>query len=160
MRIYYRSNSLCGKKNGNGKKIPLLNRLLYSLCSTTDLQPFSLEEINSVFFNKHQSIGCSIDAPLKFVGWQSESQWYKLFKSNTIFLPMCISFSNGAESYNIVVINDEYELRIWPESHCTERTQEQWFSHEPIVHDTKLEQLKTSFYVLLDHIKKEDSYIS
>lgn len=156
MRIYYRTDSLCSRQSGNGKKIPFLSRCLYSLCTEEDLHPFSMADINSILFNKHQSIGCSIDAPLAVVGWQSESQWYELFGDEEIFLPKCIVFTNGDKSYSIVIVGDAYELRVWNDSHCKNRDKSQWFSHEPIVYDTELSMLKQSFTVLLGHIKRED----
>lgn len=158
MRIYYRKDLLCGKTNGNGEKLSLIRRRRYFLRSELELQPFSLEDINSILHNKHQSIGCSIDAPFKYVGWQSKSQWYELPKGPRAFLPKCIVFTVDNVSYCIVMIGDEYELRLWRDAGKAGRTETQWFSHEPIVDAVKLRELKTSFYVLLEHIRKEDEF--
>lgn len=158
MRIYYQNDSLCSEKDGNGNKLPFFKRCLHSLSGESDLQPFSMDDINSVLCNKHHSIGCSIKAPFKFVSWQSQSQWYELFKGENVFLPKCIVFSNGDVSYNIVIIGDNYELRVWADSTSGDRTREQWFSHEPIVYSEDLEKLIASFNILLAHIKKEDEF--
>nr|WP_086940834.1 hypothetical protein [Thaumasiovibrio occultus] len=157
MRVYYRSDRLCGKKNGNGKRIPFLKGVLYSLADEPDLQPFSMADIQSVLFNKHHSIGCSIKAPFKTVSWQSQSQWYEVEKGHKAFLPQCICFTDGLMSYSIVVIGDQYELRAWRDSHRFDRTLDMWFSHEPIVYDKKLNPLKESFAVLLEHIQRQDA---
>jgi len=159
MRIYYRSDSFCGKKNGNGRNIGSSRRLLYSLLSKSDLQPFTLEQINSVLFNCHCSIGCSINAPLQYVGWEQTSQWYELFKGEEkVFLPKNINFTDGKETYFIVVIGDQYELRLWRDSHRSDRDNDMWFSHEPIVYDEELDMLKTSFNSLIEHIQREDKF--
>ncbi|WP_025539046.1 hypothetical protein [Vibrio parahaemolyticus] len=157
MRIYYRSDLLCGKQNGNRGNISLSKRMLYSLSSKLDLQPFSLEEINSVLLNKHHSIGCSIKAPFQYVGWEAESQWYELFKGEEeIFLPKNINFTDGKVTYFIVVIGEQYELRVWRDSHCFDRDENMWFSHEPVVSDAELNMLKNSFYTLITHIQREE----
>ncbi|MGL5490067.1 MAG: hypothetical protein ACRDC6_27965, partial [Shewanella sp.] len=68
MNIYYREAKLCGRKTGNGTKLPFLMNMLYSLAAKNgDLQPFAMEDIQAILFNQHQSIGCSIVAPLPIV---------------------------------------------------------------------------------------------
>lgn len=156
MRIYYRHNSLCGRLNGNGKKIPILKRWLYSLSSEEELHPFSLSDINAVLFNRHHSIGCSLKAPLKYVSWQNEAQWYELFEGEQVYLPKCIVFTNGIESYAIVVIGYHYELRVWHDNARVERTKPQWFSHQPVVDEKELQAITTSFRQLLCHIQREN----
>ena len=96
MNIYYRQAQLCGRKTGNGTKLPFLMNILYSLAAKNgDHQPFSMDDINAVLFNQHHSIGCSIKAPLPIVSWRTEAIWYELFKGEElVYLPQCIIFSN------------------------------------------------------------------
>ena len=78
MNIYYRQAQLCGRKTGNGTKLPFLMNILYSLAAKNgDHQPFSMDDINAVLFNQHQSIGCSIEAPLPIVSWRTEAIEYE-----------------------------------------------------------------------------------
>lgn len=158
MNIYYRQAQLCGRKTGNGAKLPFLMNILYSLSARNgDLQPFSMDDINAVLFNQHQSIGCSIKAPLPIVSWRTEAIEYELFKGEElVYLPQCIIFSNGAIVYAIVVIGDEYEVRIWPGNR--EREKQHWFSHHAVVYSAELDVFKQSFEALLKHIRKEDAY--
>ena len=160
MNIYYREAQLCGRKTGNGTKLPFLMNMLYSLGEKNrELQPFSIDDIKSVLFNKHQSIGCSIEAPLPIVSWRSEAIWYDLFKGEeSVYLPQCITFTNGAIDYVIVVMGDEYELRIWPDSNNREREKHHWFSHHAPVYSEQIDVFKQSFEALLKHIRKEDDY--
>ncbi|AVT47331.1 hypothetical protein [Shewanella baltica] len=159
MNIYYRQAQLCGRKTGNGTKLPFLMNILYSLSARNgDLQPFSMDDINAVLFNQHQSIGCSIKALIPIVGWRNEAIWYELFKGEQVYLPQCIIFSNGAIAYVIVVIGDEYELRIWPDYSNRERGKQHWFSHHAVVYSAELDVFKQSFKALLKHIRKEDDY--
>lgn len=159
MNIYYRQAQLCGRKTGNGTKLLFLMNILYSFSAKNgDLQPFSMDDIKAVLFNRHQSIGCSIKAPLPIVSWRSEAIWYELFEGEQVYLPQCIIFSNGAIDYVIVVIGDEYELRIWPDCNNREREKHQWFSHHPVVYSEELDVFKQSFEALLKHIRKEDGY--
>nr|WP_283627539.1 hypothetical protein [Shewanella baltica] len=52
MNIYYRQAQLCGRKTGNGAKLPFLMNILYSLAAKNgDHQPFSMDDINTVLFN-------------------------------------------------------------------------------------------------------------
>ncbi|AAN57301.1 hypothetical protein HRJ35_00595 [Shewanella oneidensis MR-1] len=160
MNIYYREAKLCGRKTGNGTKLPFLMNILYSLGEKNrELQPFSIDDIKAVLFNKHQSIGCSIVAPLPIVSWRSEAIWYELFKGEeSVYLPQCIKFSNGAIDYAIVVIDDEYELRIWPDCNNREREKHQWFSHHAAVYSEEINVFKECLEALLKHIRKEDDY--
>ena len=160
MNLYYRQAQLCGRKKGNGTKLPFLMNILYSLAAKNgDHQPFSMDDINAVLFNQHQSIGCSIKAPLPIVSWRTEAIWYELFKGEElVYLPQCIIFSNGAIAYVIVVIGDEYELRIWPDYSNREREKQHWFSHHAVVYSAELDVFKQSFEALLKHIRKEDDY--
>jgi hypothetical protein len=160
MNIYYRHAQLCGRKTGNGTKLPFLMNILYSLAAKNgDHQPFSMDDINAVLFNQHQSIGCSIEAPLPIVSWRTEAIEYELFKGEElVYLPQCIIFSNGAIAYVIVVMGDEYELRIWPDYSNRDREKHHWFSHHAIVYSAELDVFKQSFEALLKHIKKENDY--
>lgn len=62
------------------------------------------------------------------------------------------------KNYFIIVIGNQYELRVWPDSHCLEQDKEMWFSHEPLVDNDEINMLKTSFYALIKHIQKEGAY--
>ncbi|WP_413473100.1 hypothetical protein [Shewanella baltica] len=135
MNIYYRQAQLCGRKTGNGAKLPFLMNILYSLAAKNgDHQPFSMDDINAVLFNQHQSIGCSIKAPLPIVSWRTEAIEYELFKGE--------------------------ELRIWPDYSNREREKQHWFSHHAVVYSAELDVFKQSFEALLKHIRKEDDYES
>lgn len=137
----------------------MLKRCLYALSEESELRPFALDDINAVLFNRHQSIGCSLDAPLRFVGWQSQAQWYELFKDEPkVFLPQSITFTNGGTVYAIVIIDGCYELRVWKHGADPQRQKHHWFDHEPIVYSHDLNALKESFGKLLTHIYKEDRY--
>ncbi|MFV0421769.1 hypothetical protein [Oleidesulfovibrio sp.] len=158
MRIYYKQNRLYKNRTGNDDRLSVTDNLLYLLSAKKRSRLISLNEVNSVLFNKHHSIGCSIKAPLWNVGWYHQPQWYELFKGEQVYLPQCVLFTDGSATYAVVVIEGELEIRIWRDPNRLNRSKEDWFSHEPLVLIKELNLVRKSFDVLLKHIQKEDAY--
>ncbi|QEM82672.1 hypothetical protein [Halomonas binhaiensis] len=158
MNIYYREERLCGSSSGNGSEGSWLDRLSMSRRSRAVRDLFPMAEINTVLYNRHNSIGCSVKAPLGNIMWRNEDLWYSLPCGAGAYIPRNISFTDGRRSFYLVVIGETCEARFWPHSALRERDEAEWFSHRPPTF-SDIQAIKVSFDALVAHVCKEDELV-
>ncbi|ASK33462.1 hypothetical protein [Alloalcanivorax mobilis] len=156
MNLYYREERLCGQQSGNGRPRGWLERLTSPVRPGELEEAFPLSEINAVLYNRHNSIGCSVKAPLGNVMWRNEALWYTLPCQVGAYIPRHLAFTDGRRDVYLVVIGGACEPRLWPDSRERNRSPDQWFSHRPLVRRGDFLALKESFAALVAHVRKED----
>lgn len=156
MNIYYREESLCGRRSGNGRQPGWLERLASPVKPGELEAAFPFSEINAVLYNRHNSIGCSVKAPLGNVMWRNEALWYTLPCDVEAYIPRHLAFTDGRRDLYLVVIGNACEMRLWPDSRERARSRDQWFSHRPVVRRGDFLALKETFEALVAHVRKED----
>lgn len=71
----------------------------------------NIENIKKIIFNTTLGQSFYIDVPLGEVHINKEAIWYMNEKEKEFFVPLSISFSNGKESFDIVLLEGEIDLR-------------------------------------------------
>lgn len=110
----------------------------------------SIENIKKIIFNTQNLLDFSINAPLGQIHINKEAIWIMDEKEEEYFVPLSISFSNGKESLDVVLLEGEIDLRR------RVLQDEEALNHKPLLVAVAIQTLEKSFDILLEEIKKAE----
>ncbi len=152
--IYYETDEILAYKDATKRINSLLWKFLYKRVQRRLKNSIiTVENIRKIIFNKHNSIGCSIKAPLPYVMFRKEPIWYFIANEREYYIPLSIGFSRAEIRYDIVLIDGEIDLR---NKTTSKKPLDKRLDHTPILFLKNFQYLEESFKVLLEHIQKED----
>ncbi|RXK00973.1 hypothetical protein CRU98_00545 [Arcobacter sp. CECT 8986] len=114
----------------------------------------NIENIKKIIFNKHNSIGCTIDASLEFVMLRNEAIFYEIKEEQEYYIPLNIGFIGKAGAFDIVLIGDIIDIRDSTRRRFKPKDR---LSHTPVLSIKNFKLIEESFKKLLEHIENEDS---
>lgn len=113
-----------------------------------DKSLINIENIKKILFNTTLGQDFAIDAPLGQVHINKEAIWYMNEKEEEFFVPLSISFSNGKENFDIVLLEGEIDLRR------RFLKEEDILNHMPLLVVVSIKTLEKCFELLLKELEK------
>ncbi|RYA22439.1 hypothetical protein CRU96_13125 [Malaciobacter halophilus] len=152
--IYYLEEEILNHYDGAKVIKSLLWKLMYKrVQKKLKKSTITVENVRKILHNSHNSIGCTIDAPLNYVMFRNEPIWYYVEGEREYYIPLSIGFANTKASYDIVLINGELDIR---DTSIRRLRPKDRLSHSPVLSVKNFKIIEQSFKLLLSHIEKEN----
>ncbi|AXX92549.1 hypothetical protein CPU12_01640 [Malaciobacter molluscorum LMG 25693] len=114
----------------------------------------NVENIKKIIFNKSNSFGCTIDAPLEYVMLRNEAIFYNIKNEREYYIPLNIGFIGKTGAFDIVLIGDVIDIRDSTRRRFKPKDR---LSHTPVLSIKNFKLIEKSFKKLLEHIENEDN---